>query len=139
MDQYDPSTFDPAAASAAADAAAGAAMGAMIVGGIIYGWLIVFMICSLMGVFIKAGKPWWAAIVPIYNIVVLLEIIGKPIWWIILFLIPFVNIIVGFIPAHSLSKSFGKDIGFTVGLILLGIVFYPILAFGDSQYQGPAG
>ncbi|MBS1603444.1 MAG: hypothetical protein JST42_12310 [Bacteroidetes bacterium] len=37
------------------------------------------------------------------------------------------------------SKSFGKDEGFTVGLTLLGIVFWPILGFGDARYIGPYG
>ena len=89
--------------------------------------------------YIKAGKPGWTSIVPIYNIVVMLEIVGKPLWWIILMLIPFVNIVVWFIIAHSLSRSFGKDIGFTLGLIFLPFIFYPILAFGNSQYMGGAG
>ena len=39
---------------------------------------------------------------------------------------------------HDISKSFGHDIGFTLGLILLGGIFIPILSWGDSQYQGPA-
>jgi hypothetical protein len=77
--------------------------------------------------------------VPIYNVIVLLEIIGKPWWWLFMFLIPFVNIVFLIMMINGLSKSFGKDIGFTVGLILLGIVFYPLLAFGDSKYIGPDG
>jgi len=40
---------------------------------------------------------------------------------------------------NLLSKSFGKDVGFTIGLILLPVIFYPILAFGDAKYIGPAG
>ena len=40
---------------------------------------------------------------------------------------------------NMISKSFGKDEGFTVGLILLGIVFWPILGFGDARYIGPYG
>lgn len=87
----------------------------------------------------KAGKPGWAVLIPFYNIIVLLEIVGKPIWWIFLFLIPGVNIVFGIWTTNLLSKSFGKDEAFTVGLILLGFIFYPILGFGDAKYIGPAG
>ena len=92
-----------------------------------------------MKLFEKAGKPGWAAIVPIYNFIVLLEIIGKPVWWFILVLIPIVNIIVLIMIWHQLSLSFGKDVLFTLGLIFLGFIFYPILAFGSAQYVGPGG
>ena len=106
---------------------------------IIYLALVVFLIASMWTIFTKAGEPGWASIVPIYNIVVLLKIVGKPTWWIILFLIPGVNLIFAIWTANMLSKSFGKTEGFTVGLILLGIVFYPMLAFGDAKYIGPFG
>ena len=109
------------------------------VGMIIYFAVIILLIASLWKVFTKAGKPGWAAIIPIYNIIVLLEIVGKPIWWIILFFIPLVNIVVGIIVVHQLSLSFGQGVGFTIGLILVGFIFYPILGFGDSEYQGPGG
>jgi hypothetical protein len=103
----------------------------------------VLMIASFWTIFTKAGKPGWAAIIPIYNIIVLLEIAGKPWWWIFLFLlgiVPIIGQITVFILSimmyHGLSKSFGKDAGFTVGLILLFPIFLPILAFGDAQYLG---
>ncbi|MDB4747334.1 DUF5684 domain-containing protein, partial [Akkermansiaceae bacterium] len=67
---------------------------------------------------------------------VLLEIIGKPVWWIVLFLIPFVNIIISIITTNEVSKSFGRGAGTTVGLIFLPFIFYPVLAFGSAQYQG---
>ena len=106
---------------------------------VLYLAIVVLMIASIWKVFTKAGKPGWAAIIPIYNIVVLLEIVGKPIWWIILMLIPFVNIIIQIIVTHQLSKSFGKDVGFTIGLIFLGFIFFPILGFGSAKYVGPGG
>lgn len=109
-----------------------------IVGVIIYLGIIVLMIAAMWKIFVKAGKPGWAAIIPIYNIIVLLEIVGKPVWWIILFLIPFINFIFGIWTVNLLSKSFGKDEGYTIGLLLLPFVFYPILGFGSTQYKGPA-
>ena len=99
--------------------------------------ILVLLIVSMWKVFTKAGQPGWAAIVPIYNIVVLLKIVGKPVWWIVGFLIPIVNIIVAILLSLALAKVFGKGTGFAIGLILLGIVFIPILAFSDAQYTAP--
>ncbi|HXB90846.1 MAG TPA: DUF5684 domain-containing protein, partial [Puia sp.] len=73
-------------------------------------------------IFQKAGKPGWASIIPIYSLYVLLKIVGKPGWWLLLFCIPVVNIVYLIWTINMLSKSFGKDEGFTVGLVLLGIV-----------------
>lgn len=106
--------------------------------GLIYLAIIVVMIASFWKIFDKAGEPGWAAIVPIYNVVVLLKIVGRPVWWIVLLIVPFVNFIIGILVSLDLAKSFGKEIGFALGLIFLGIVFYPLLAFGDASYQGPA-
>lgn len=96
--------------------------------------IVVFMIACQWKIYTKAGKPGWACLVPIYNIVVLLEIVKKPIWWLILMLIPIVNIIIAIIILVELAKAFGKDAGFAIGLLLLPIVFYPMLAFGSAQY-----
>jgi len=111
-------------------------MGAVIV---LYLAIFVLMIASMWVIYTKAGKPGWAAIIPIYNIIVLLDIVGKPWWWLLLMLIPIVNIVIAIIVYHNLSLSFGKGAGFTVGLILLSIIFLPILAFGDAKYVGPGG
>lgn len=105
---------------------------------IIYLAIIVFEIAALWKVFVKAGKPGWAAIVPIYNLFVLIQITGKPVWWIILFLIPFVNYVFLIWTINLVSKSFGKDVGFTLGLIFLSPIFWPILGFGKAEYKGPA-
>lgn len=114
----------------------GALFGAFLIPSLIVG---IISIIGMWKIFEKAGKPGWASIIPIYNIIVLLEIVGKPVWWIILFLIPCVNIIFGIWTINLLSKSFGQGEGFTVGLILLGFIFYPLLGFGNYQYIGPAG
>ena len=106
---------------------------------IIYLAIIVLMVASIWTIFAKAGKPGWASIIPIYNLIVLLEVVGKPWWWLFLMFIPIVNIIILIIVYHNLSLSFGKGGGFTVGIILLGIVFIPILAFSDATYVGAGG
>jgi hypothetical protein len=106
---------------------------------IIYLAVIILMIVSMWKIFTKAQKPGWAILIPIYNIIVLLEIIGKPWWWLLLMLIPFVNFIFIIWMMNLLSKSFGHSEGFTVGLIFLSFIFYPILGLGSSKYVGPAG
>jgi Family of unknown function (DUF5684) len=99
--------------------------------------IAVIMIASVWKVFTKAGQPGWAAIIPIYNAIVLLQIAGKPIWWIILCIIPLVNIVIAFLVMIDLAKSFGKSAGFGIGLVFLGFIFYPILGFGSARYLGP--
>ena len=100
--------------------------------------IIVLSIAGLWKTFEKAGKPGWAAIVPIYNIIVMLEIVGKPLWWIVLFLIPLVNLVACFLVGIAMAGKFGKSAGFGVGLGLLPFVFYPMIGFGDAQFN-PAG
>lgn len=102
-------------------------------------FFIVFYLYVYWRIFEKAGKPGWAAIIPIYNTIILLEIVGKPWWWFFLLMIPGVNFIFAVWVLNLLSLSFGKGIGFTIGLILLSPIFYPILAFSNAEYQGPAG
>ncbi len=100
--------------------------------------IVAFFLAVMWKIFEKAGKPGWAAIIPIYNIIVLLQIVGRPIWWILLLLIPVVNVVVGFLLALDLSRSFGHDLAFALGLFFLGFIFYPVLAFGSDTYRGPA-
>jgi hypothetical protein len=100
--------------------------------------LIILMVAAMWTVFKKAGEPGWAALIPIYNIMVLLKIAGKPMWWVILMLIPFVNIIVLIIALVGLARNFGKGAGFALGLVFLAPIFYPILAWGDARYQPQA-
>lgn len=94
----------------------------------------VVMIAAMWKVFTKAGKPGWAAIVPIYNLIVLLEIVRKPMWWIVMLLIPIVSLIFAILLYVELAKAFGKGGGFAAGLILLAPIFFPILGFGSAQY-----
>jgi uncharacterized membrane protein YhaH (DUF805 family) len=106
---------------------------------IIFGLLVaLLLIVAMWKVFTKAGQPGWASIIPIYNLYIWCKIVGRPWWWILLMLIPFVNFIICIILCIDLAKSFGKGVGFGIGLALLGIIFFPILGFGSAQYQGPA-
>lgn len=98
--------------------------------------LLILVIAGFWKVFEKAGQPGWAAIIPIYNVYILLKIVGRPVWWLILFFIPVVNFIIGIIVSIDVTKAFGKGIGYAIGLLILPIIFYPILGFGDASYQG---
>jgi uncharacterized membrane protein YhaH (DUF805 family) len=97
----------------------------------------ILMIAAWWKIFTKAGQPGWACIIPIYNLYVWCKTVGRPWWWILLMLIPFVNFIILIILIIDLAKSFGKGVGFGIGLLLLPIIFFPILGFGSAQYQGP--
>lgn len=104
---------------------------------LVYCVLIILVVIGLWKVYEKANKPGWAAIIPFYNIWVLLEIVGRPGWWIILMFIPLVNFIVGIIVTLDLAKSFGKDVLYAIGLLLLPMIFYLHLGWSDAQYRGP--
>ena len=99
--------------------------------------IAVFTIICLWKIFEKAGKPGWASIIPIYNVLVELEILGRPWWWLLLMFIPVVNIVIAIIIIFDMAKVFGKGTGFGFGLLFLSIIFYAILAFGDARYLGP--
>lgn len=110
--------------------------GSLGIVGILYLAFVVFMLAAIWRIYTKAGKPGWASLIPIYNAYVFLQIAGKPGWWLLLMLIPVVNLIVAILALVGLANNFGKGGGFVVGLIFLPFIFYPILAFGDAQYQG---
>ena len=107
------------------------------VGWLFYLVVIVFFIFCFWRIFTKAGKPGWAAIIPIYNTLVTLEILGRPWWWLLLLLVPVANVVIGIIMLFDLAKVFGKGTGFGFGLLFLAPIFIPILAFGSATYQGP--
>jgi len=120
------------------NAAVAAAAGIGMVGIIIYFAIIALMIVSMWKVFAKGGQPGWACLIPFYNIYVMLQVAGKPGWWLILFFIPFVNFIMIIITLAGIATNFGKGVGYVLGLIFLPIIFWPMLAFGSAQYVGTA-
>jgi hypothetical protein len=115
----------------------GSGGGIGILGGMIWLAFIILMIISMWKIFVKAGRPGWGCLIPFYNLYLMLEMSGKPAWWLVLFFIPFVNFIAAILLMLAFAKSFGKGGGFAVGLLLLGFIFFPILAFGDAKYIGP--
>lgn len=101
------------------------------------GILAVLTIVSMWVVFNKAGRHGWAAIIPFYNLYTLVKVAGRPGWWLVLLIIPLVNIVFSIIVSIDVAKAFGRGAAFGVfGLWLFAFVGYPILAFGDARYVG---
>jgi hypothetical protein len=98
---------------------------------------VAYMAASMWRVFTKAGRPGWAVFVPLYNLVVLCEIAGRPAWWCLLLLIPYLNAVLIVPVLVDLARNFGKGSGFAVGLWLLPFAFYPALGFGNARYRPP--
>lgn len=102
--------------------------------------LSVLLIVSMWKIYKKAGKPGWAAIVPIYNIIVLLEITELPLWYLVLFIVPFANIYAMFKIYIELAHKFGKSTGFGVASLFFSVVCFPILAFNKNiVYKNSSG
>ena len=134
------------------DAAMAAVMAMLGVWVVVVLIVAIFMLVAMWKLFVKAGKPGWAAIVPFYNTYVLVEIVGRPVWVfaimafggllgaipVIGWLISIAVLVFSIIVMNDLSKAFGKTTGFTVGLVLLPVVFLPMLAFGKAKYTKPA-
>lgn len=109
----------------------GLSMG-MILFGLVF---IVVMIAAMWRMFTKAGRPGWAAIIPIYGTLQLIWTAGKPWWWLLLLCIPFLNIIFLIVLFYNLAKAFGKGVGYTLLLIFIPIIGYPMLAWGNATYR----
>jgi len=123
-----------------ASAAAGAGLAA--IGGMMLLFWLAIAVVAIVGmwkVFVKAGQPGWAVLIPFYNAYVMLKIAGRPGWWLLLFFIPLVNIAIAIVVAIDIAKAFGQSAVFGVVLLfLLGIIGYLVLGFGNYQYRKPA-
>ena len=95
--------------------------------------IVVFLIACRWKIYSKAGKPGWACIVPIYNIIVLLNY--KTCLVVFTFISAFNNVVILIIMQIQLAKVFGKGVGFGLGLIFFAPIFLAILAFGSAEYQ----
>ena len=114
-------------------------------GGAIAGALLFFIVLAIVIQFIswagmwktasKAGQVGILACIPIVQVIIWLLIAKKPLWWILLFFVPLVNIVVIVIVMNGISNRFGRGVGTTLGLIFLPFIFWPILVFGDAEYQ----
>ncbi|OGU16884.1 MAG: signal peptidase I [Geobacteraceae bacterium GWC2_53_11] len=98
--------------------------------------LCVLIIAAQWIIFQKAGQAGWKCLVPFYNAYILMQIAGKPGWWMFLLFIPLVGVAIMLFAMLSLAKKFGRSELFGVGLLLLPMIFFPLLAFGGSDYEG---
>ena len=96
--------------------------------------ILFIMLIGIWRMYEKAEQPGWGSLVPIYNGVLMLEIARKPGVWLLLLFIPVVNIFIAIMIANGVSKAFGRDETFTIGLVLLPFFFYPILGFGNDRW-----
>lgn len=130
IESYEP-VMESAGALAAVLAFFAAYMGVIAIVGIV-------MMIALWKIFVKANKPGWAAIVPIYNLVVLFEICGLNPLLLLVLLIPGLNalamMVFGIFTTIKLGQAFGKSNGFILGMLFIPWIFYPMLAFGKAQY-----
>jgi flagellar biosynthesis protein FlhB len=116
-------------------AAAAFAMVPLIIASLVFAVIIVV---ALWKIFVKAGEPGWAAIVPIYDIVVQFRVAGLNPWLVLLLLIPLVNVAVAIILALRLGEAFGKGGAWSFFLLFVfAPIGYLILGFGGDPYRGP--
>lgn len=148
---YEYSFPDYSSYSSSVDSSAFAALGAVF--GAFLGmfllivlFLLILQIIGYWKVFTKAGEKGWKSIIPIYNLVILFRISGLSPWMVCAYLLTFIPFIgwlivlgINIYQSNKLAKSFGKDVGYTVGLVLLPAIFYMILGLGKSEYIGPGG
>jgi hypothetical protein len=97
--------------------------------------LVLLYIAVFWKVFTKAGQPGWAVLVPIYNGLIICKIAKKPWWWLLLSCIPYVGIVFSIWLINRIAKAFGQSAAFTVGLVCLSFIFWPMLAYGDAEYN----
>ena len=129
---YDTGYYD----TSAVDTANSIMGGVMLTSGVmllISAAISVLMLVSMWKVFKKCGKPGWACLIPIYNTYIMCEIAGKEWWYLLLFLVPIANIYAMFVIYDGIAKKLGKSTGFTIGLMLLPVIFWPILAFSKND------
>ncbi len=109
-----------------------------VIGGILMIIYLLFLVIAIAGMwatFEKANQPGWGIIIPIYNLILLLKVAGKPLWWLILMFIPLISIIPAIIVPFAIARNFRKGSGFGAGLLFLPFIFYPILGFGSAEYD----
>jgi hypothetical protein len=104
--------------------------------GLIFVALLVLMIASLWKLFTKAGQPGWTAVIPLWNLFVIMEIAGKPLGWAFLLMLPIVGVYFTILTCIAFSKKFGKSVEFGVGLCVLPFIFLPALAFSNAKFRG---
>lgn len=102
---------------------------------LILGFFALLIVSSMWVVFKKAGRSGVASLVPFYNMYVMLEISGKPGWWLLLTMIPGVGFVFYLLAMLGLAEKFGRGTLYGLGLFFLPMFFLPMLGFGDALYE----
>ena len=97
-------------------------------------WIVLVAVAQWK-IFKKAGKDGWKALIPLYNQYTMLQILNMEPLLFILFLIPGCSFVLKIVMDLKLAKSFGKGVGFAIGLIFLEPIFDMILGFGSAKYS----
>ena len=104
-----------------------------IIAASVTGVILILLNLSWWMIFSKAGEAGWKVLVPFFNLFVLTKVLNKPVWWIVIYLLPLVGYI---LISIQVSQLFSKKILYAVGLIFIPFVFYPMLGLGKSQISG---
>jgi hypothetical protein len=112
---------------------------ALVIAGLLTVALSVALLAALWRIVAKAGRPGWISLIPLYNLVVLLQIIGRPWWYLVFLCFPPAAAVLAVVLLFGVTRSFGKGWPFAIGMVFLPFVFIPILAFGGAGYVGPMG
>ncbi len=99
---------------------------------------LAMLVLTLIGywkVFTKIGLPGWMGIIPFVNIYMIFKARGQrePVVWLILFLIPCINIVAAWFLANDTAEMFDKELGWKIFLFILPGIAHLVLGFGDSQ------
>ena len=101
--------------------------------------ITVVTLAGIWQIFVKAGHSGWKSLVPLYNVILWLQIIGRPWWYLVALFFPGVNVILWLIIAFGTARSFGRGILFALGVTFLPFIFIPIIGFGQAAYIGGMG
>ena len=95
--------------------------------------IVILSLAGTWGVYEKAGRAGWTALVPIYNRIVLCRIARRPVWWLF---IPIANIVLGILVWMDVLERFGEPAWRVVLVFIVPFLYLPYLGFSDVRYRG---
>ncbi len=90
-------------------------------------FILIVQVIHFLGtwkLYVKAGRKAWEAAIPVYNAIVLMQIINRPKWWVILLFIPIINLLMFPVIWVETIRSFGKHSLLDTWLVILTLGFY---------------
>lgn len=95
-------------------------------------------LAGLWKCFVKAGYPGWFVLIPVWNLIVLMDVVEQSPWWLLMLLIPFIGWLAALYLCICLAKAFGRDASTGIALLVAPWLVLPILAFSRAEYT-PVG